>query len=178
MHNPIKENWSLHKDCMCTIPGYLGNPFLRITMLSWEKKKKKKTWTSGLASSPWGRPEGKSGRERIKLSTEVPKRKVLSTTDLGALCWFGRVHVNNKLWPQGFSATPQATLPVGNFALRSRSPGQRMVEAKAETVVPPFLICRQEGPIRAQATSSFHLSSFNWKVGMAIAPISREFYEA
>lgn len=40
MHNPIKENWSLHKDCMCTIPGYLGNPFLRIMMLSWEKKKK------------------------------------------------------------------------------------------------------------------------------------------
>ena len=50
----------------------------------------KKIWTSGLATSPWGRPEGKSGSERIKLSTEVPKRKVLSTTDLGALCWFGQ----------------------------------------------------------------------------------------
>lgn len=42
----------------------------------------------------------------------------------------GRVHVNNKLFgdPQGtLPATPQATLPAGDFALKSSSLGQGMV---------------------------------------------------
>lgn len=53
-------------------------------------EKKKNTCTCDLARSPWGRSGGKFGSERIKFSTEVPKRKILSTTDHGALCWLGQ----------------------------------------------------------------------------------------
>lgn len=134
------------------------------------EKKKKKTWTSGLASSPGEGLRGSLGEKELsQYRGQYPRGRSWVQQTLVPSADLGRVHVNNKLWPQGFSATPQATLPVGNFALRSSSPGQRMVEASRDgcTSLPYLQI---GGPIRAQAISSFHLSSFNWKVGMATAP--------
>ena len=140
-------------------------PFLvTLVTLSWGSRcyheKKKKYMDKRFSKLPPGEGlRGSLGVEELSLAQRYPRGKSWVQQTLVPSADLGRVHVNNKLWLQGFSATPQASLPAGNFALRSRSPGQRMVEAKAETVVAPFLICRQEGPIRAQATSSFHLSS-------------------